>query len=70
MPVDKLELMQLSNDEKRELAFELLDSIDEEFIKKEIPEWKLELIRERLKFDKNEPDDALPWNEVKKKYIK
>jgi len=68
MTFDKDELMQLPAEEKRALAYELLDSIDEEFLQKEIPEWKLELIRERLRLDKKEPDDALPWDEVKKKY--
>ena len=68
MTFDKDELMQLPAEEKRALAYELLDSIDEEFLQKEIPEWKLELIRERLRLDKEEPDDALPWEEVKKKY--
>ncbi|MFT4155439.1 hypothetical protein [Parafilimonas sp.] len=45
MTYDKSELMRLPAEEKRELAFELLDSIDEEFAEKELPEWKLVLIR-------------------------
>ncbi|SFQ33401.1 addiction module protein [Parafilimonas terrae] len=70
MAYDKSELMQLSNEEKRALAFDLLDSIDDEFAAKEIPEWKLNLIKERLQLDKEGPDGALPWKEVKKKYIR
>lgn len=70
MAFDKSELMQLPAEEKRNLAYELLDSIDEEFLQKEIPEWKRELIKERLSLDKEEFNSALPWNEVKKKYMK
>lgn len=70
MAINKSELMQLSNDEKRALAFELLDSIDKEFTEKEIPEWKRDLIRERLRLDREEPDNAMLWNEFKKQYIK
>lgn len=38
MPLDKNEILQLSPDEKRVLAFELLDSIDEEFVNQTVPE--------------------------------
>jgi hypothetical protein len=68
MLFDKSEIMNLDSDEKRKLAFELLDSIDEEFIEKEIPEWKRELIRERIRLNKEHPDDVINWHELKKKY--
>jgi hypothetical protein len=68
MSYDKSEIMHLDADEKRELAFELLDSIDEEFIQKEVPEWKRGLIRERIRMDKEQPDDALSWDKIKEKY--
>jgi len=48
MSFNKNEILQLSPDEKRILAFELLDSIDEEFVKQPMPEWKKKLIEERI----------------------
>jgi hypothetical protein len=65
---NKSEIMHLDANEKRELAFELLDSIDEEFVQKEVPEWKRKLIHERIKMDKEQPDDSLSWDKIKGKY--
>ncbi len=45
MSFDKNEIFQSSAEEKRFLAFELLDSIDEEFSNLCIPEWKKDLFR-------------------------
>ncbi len=47
--------MQLSSEEKRLLAFELLDSIDKEFVNQPIPEWKKRLIQERVETDIKKP---------------
>jgi putative addiction module component (TIGR02574 family) len=69
MFLDKDEIMKLHPDEKRRLAFELLDSIDEEFIQQPVPEWKKQLIRERIESDKRTPGDTLPWSELRKKYL-
>lgn len=68
MPLDKKEILRLSADEKRQLAFELLDSIDEEFVTEIVPDWKKELIRERIENDNNFPSDVITWNELRKKY--
>ncbi len=68
MSFDKREILQLSTDEKRLLAFELLDSIDEEFVNQPIPEWKTRLIQERVDIDKKNPSDVISWDEVRKKY--
>ena len=68
MAFDKSEIMHLDAEKKRALAFELLDSIDEEFIQKNVPEWKRKLIQERIKSDKENPNNILPWNEIKRKY--
>jgi hypothetical protein len=68
MPINKAEIMGLSAEEKRKLAFELLDSIDEEFAATEIPEWRLRIIRERLRLDKEQPNNVISWTELKKKY--
>ena len=40
MAFDKNEIMSWNAEAKRNLAFELLDSIDEEMIQQELPAWK------------------------------
>ena len=44
MNIDKEVILQLNTEEKRQLAFELLDSIDEEYVDQPIPAWKIQLI--------------------------
>lgn len=68
MSFDKKEILQLSTEEKRLLAFELLDSIDKEFIGQPIPEWKKRLIKERVETDIKSPSDVISWNQLRKKY--
>ena len=68
MSFDKTKILQLSTEEKRLLAFEILDSIDEEFINKPIPDWKKRVIRERVDNDIKNPSDVTLWSEVRKKY--
>ena len=70
MAFDKSELMQLDTDTKRNLAFEMLDSIDEEFINTPLTDWKRKLIEDRLADDKDNPEDVTPWSEVRKKYFR
>ncbi len=69
MLLNRDEMMKLHPDEKRQLAFELLDSIDEEFIQQPVPEWKKQLIRERIELDQKNPGDTLSWSELRKKYL-
>lgn len=68
MSYNKSEIMDLTPEEKRKLAFELLDSIDEEFAQKEIPKWKKQLIKDRIALDKEQPNNVITWDELKKKY--
>ena len=70
MEIDKEIILQLSTEEKRQLAFELLDSIDEEYIETTIPAWKLQLIKQRLDLDKEDSADTRPWNKVREKYFR
>ena len=70
MEIDKEVILQLSTEEKRQLAFELLDSIDEEYIETIIPAWKLQLIKQRLDLDKENSADTRPWNEIREKYFR
>ncbi|MGI8636792.1 MAG: addiction module protein [Segetibacter sp.] len=69
MDINKNKIMKLDNEEKRNLAFELLDSIDEEFIKEPLSDWKRKLIEERLAAHKDNPKAVTPWTEVRKKYF-
>ena len=68
MNIDKEVILQLSTEEKRQLAFELLDSIDEEYVDQPIPAWKIQLIEQRINLDKENPV-ARPWSEVREKYF-
>ena len=69
MSFDKNQLAELSTEEKRILAFELLDSIDEEFVNAPVPDWKRKLIQERVESDIKNTSDVMPWSELRKKYI-
>ena len=51
MAFDKSEIMNWNAEDKRTLAFELLDSIDEQIIKQPLPEWKEKLIKKRIEKD-------------------
>ena len=68
MSFDKKEILQLNTEERRLLAFELLDSIDEEFVNQPMQEWKRNLIQERMDLDKSDPSAVVSWNELRKKY--
>ncbi len=61
MSFDKNEIFKLSTEEKRSLAFELLDSIDEEFINQPVSEWKKRLIQKRVDTDIKNPSDVICW---------
>lgn len=67
MPYDKEELLHLPLDERKELTSELLDSILAEEMQP-LPQWKKQLIEERLKYHNEHPQNGTDWNELKKKY--
>ena len=69
MSFDKNQLAELSTEEKRILAFELLDSIDEEFVNAPVPDWKRKLIQERVESDIKNTSDVMPWSGLRKKYF-
>ncbi len=69
MAFNKSEIMNWNTEDKRTLAFELLDSIDEETIKQPLPQWKENLIRQRIEKDK-QADDVVAWNVLRGKYIR
>ena len=68
MSFDKNQLAELSTEEKRILAFELLDSTDEEFVNAPVPDWKRKLIQDRVESDIKNISDVKPWSELRKKY--
>lgn len=65
--INREELFALPVEEKRQLAAELLNSIDQNIIE-QIPEWKKQLIYERLDFHNQHKTDGITWTELKKKY--
>ena len=69
MAFDKNEILNWSAEEKRNLAFELLDSIDEEIMQHELPAWKKELIQQRIERDKTaSSEDVIAWETLRNKY--
>ncbi len=68
MAFDKSEVMNWNAEEKRNLAFELLDSIDEETINRPLTEWKRNLIQQRIEKDKQSENDVFAWHAVREKY--
>jgi putative addiction module component (TIGR02574 family) len=67
MLYDKEKLLTLPLNERKELASELIDSIlaDET---KPLPDWKKELINERIKYHNENPGNGVEWNELKKRF--
>ncbi len=67
MPYNKEELMALSLEEKKELASDLMDSILADEMQP-LPEWKRELIKERIQYHNENPGNGTTWNDLKKEY--
>lgn len=68
MAIDKENILRLSTDEKRQLAFELHDSIDEEYSNQPLQEWKVQLIKQRIHLDRVGPKASRQWSEIREKY--
>jgi putative addiction module component (TIGR02574 family) len=62
------EIMDLSVAEKILLVEKLWDSIAEDTSKQPMPDWKKELIEQRLTEHKQNPSAGVSWEELKKKY--
>ncbi len=56
-------LSKLSPEERIELAFDLWDSLTPETVP--VPAWHLEIVRERLAEYERDPENTVPWEEVK-----
>ena len=69
MTSDKIEIMDWSEEEKRNLAFEKSDSIGKELTRHELPAWKKELIQQRIAKDKTEDgEDVIAWETLRDEY--
>lgn len=67
MQYNKEQLLNLPLEERKELTSDLIDSILAEEMEP-IPNWKKELIEERIKYHNQHPGNGMEWNELKKKY--
>ncbi len=67
MPYNKNELLTLPLEERKELASDLIDSIlaDET---KPVPDWKKELIQERIKYHNENLGNGIEWKKLKKRF--
>jgi len=68
MHYNKQDLLSLPIEERKELASELIDSIltDEAG---PVPEWKKQLIQERINNDSRNASASVEWSELRKKYL-
>ncbi|HXO20097.1 MAG TPA: addiction module protein [Thermoanaerobaculia bacterium] len=62
----KLEALQLSVEDRLDLAEALWESLDQE---PELPAWQREVLDERLAADDAAPDAGSPWEEVKQRIL-
>lgn len=67
MLYDKEKILTLPLEERKELASDLLDSILIEEAKP-LPDWKKEMIQERIKYHQEHPGNGMDWNDLKKRY--
>lgn len=67
MNLNKEQLLSLSLEERKELASDLIDSILAEEMKP-IPDWKKQLIEERIQYHNEHPGNGIEWNDLRKQY--
>lgn len=68
MAYNKNELLQLPLEERKALASELEDSILADDLQA-TPDWKIQLIKERIAVDEQHPEEGIDWNILRKKYL-
>jgi putative addiction module component (TIGR02574 family) len=68
MNYDKELLLQLPAEEKIALVGDLWDSIEEAKKKNLLTNTHKEFIKQRLEMDKANPDGAIKWEKLRKKY--
>jgi putative addiction module component (TIGR02574 family) len=62
------EILKLSVAEKILLVEKIWDSIAEDSTKQPMPEWKKQMLEERLEEHRKNPESGISWEELKKKY--
>ena len=69
MHLDKEQILSLPLEVRKELASDIIDSIlaDETM---PIPDWKKELIEERIQYHNANPGNGVEWAELRKQYSK
>ena len=68
MDYNKEALLQLPTEEKMALAGDLWDSIEEAKKKDLLTDAHKDFIKQRLEMDKANPDGAIEWDTLRKKY--
>ncbi|MDP9122953.1 MAG: addiction module protein [Acidobacteriota bacterium] len=63
------EALQLSVQDRLELAEVLWESLEQEPVQPELPAWQREILDERLAADDAAPEAGSPWEEVKQRIL-
>lgn len=69
MAFNKEQILSLPLEVRKELASDIIDSILAEETMP-IPDWKKELIEERIQYHNTHPGNGMEWHELKKQYAK
>lgn len=70
LPIPPPGFNDLSADEKIEYVQALWDSIEGPSESEPVPDWHLEVVRERVARHRAHPEEALPWEEVRDELIR
>jgi len=70
MTYSKEDLLRLPLAEKIALVEDLWDSIDEQQLVTPLPNWKKDLIKNRIASDKENPTAGTNWEVLRNKYVK
>jgi putative addiction module component (TIGR02574 family) len=63
------EILQLSVEERLELAESIWESLEEGAEQPSLPEWQQRILEERIAADDADPDAGSPWHEVKQRTL-
>ncbi len=59
------EILNLPNEDKLNIMNAIKESLNDDLLKREIPEWQKEILEERLKKIENGEMELISWDEVK-----
>jgi putative addiction module component (TIGR02574 family) len=66
---EEAEALQLSVEDRLDLAEALWESLEQEEMQPELPAWQREILDERLITDDAAPEAGSPWREVKQRIL-